>query len=212
MKNLIFEKDTVKAIIIAIWCAVIFVVCYTIMDYVNFFNDYNSSVTRIIYNKQKLNNLIPVVMIPTIAFIALSLVIFMPSDSKKWSQKLVLNGTKIVILFVTYITIMIITKNTTYLEAKRENFLNNISVFYSQYSETDDTKELISYLNQNDYKAINNMNNKKLQYTDALVMTNIVNQINNITIKKIYNESIKDGHINLSEKEKLDTLILKAII
>jgi hypothetical protein len=147
--------------------------------------------------------------IPIIELMAFCFTLLIPITIKKSSQKLLMTGIMFVILVVTYTAAVKTMDSETYIISKKENFLNNISKFYSEYSETDGVKEMMLYLNKNDYKSIGQMDRKKLKYTDILLITNLVNQVNDPELKKEYDDSMKDAQISLLEKEKLDTMILQ---
>lgn len=206
----LFEKQIIHAIIIAMSLAIVFFICYIIIDYVDFFNTYNSSIPDIIYNRHSLNidSAISIVF-PVIGLITLMMLILMPTYSKTRPQKILMNGIKIGFLLILYVTILCVTENKSYIFAKKESFLNKISIFYTQYPETNSIKEILYYLDNNDYRSISKMDLRKVQYTDALAMKNTVRQINSLELTKIYENSMKDGHINLIERDELDKQILK---
>jgi hypothetical protein len=178
-------------------------------DYSNVFNDSNG-VLRSMYNRENKDmGLFVTIFIPIIGLMAFSFTILIPITIKKSSKKLLLTGITSIILLIMYTSAIKIIESDAYTLSKKENFLNSISKFYSQYSETDGIKEMVSYLNKNDYKSIGKMDRRNLKYTDILAMTTIVNQVNDPAIKKIYDNSMQDGQISLLEKEKLDTMILQ---
>jgi len=208
----LFEMDVIKRTIIVIIASIVLFAVYLEIDYSNLFNDSEGVIRAVLSNKGNSDILFfNTIFILFFGFAAIILMIFMPLALKKISQKLLLTGIVLVLSFLTYTAAIKTTESESYLISKKESFLNSISDYYSQYSETDAGKEITAYLTKNDYKSIAEMNRKELKYTDILTMTNLVNQSNDPEIKKVYDESMRDGQISLLEKEKLDTLILKKI-
>jgi hypothetical protein len=208
----LFEMDVMKRTIIVIMASIVLFAVYLKIDYSNLFNDSEGVIRAVLSNKGNGDILFFNTIFLLFAGLgSIIVMIFMPLGVKRISQKLLLTGIVLVMSFVTYTAAMKTTESESYLISKKENFLNSISNYYSQYSETDAGKEITAYLTKNDYKSIAKMNRKELKYTDILTMTNIVNQNNNPEIKKVYDESMRDSQISLLEKEKLDTLILKKI-
>jgi hypothetical protein len=209
MIKILFQKDLSQKIVISIIATLFLLFTYIFVDYFNPLNNL-SSINSTIYNKNKAALDLFVIFLPVLfGLMSFLFILLMPMTIKSMSKKVVLFAISIILLLITYTTATNIVENESYLNSKRENFLENISDFYSQYSGTDGTKELIGYLNKNDYKSISEMNRKNLKYTDILLMTNLVNQANDPDIRKVYDESMQDGQISLLEKEKLDTMILK---
>lgn len=209
MIKALFETDTFKKTTMIISSSLVLFLVYLMTDYSNVFNDSNG-VLRSLYNLENKNmGLFTQLFIPVIGLMAFCFVILIPITIKKSSQKLLLAGIASIILLIMYTSAVKTIESDAYKLSKKESFLNSISKFYSQYSETDGTKEMVSYLNKNDYKSIGNMDRKNLKYTDILAMTTIVNQVNDPAIKKVYDDSMQDGQISLLEKEKLDTMILQ---
>lgn len=208
----LFEMDVIKKTIIVIMASIVLFAVYLEIDYSNLFNDSEGVIRAVLSNKGNGDilffNTIFILFAGAASFIVM---ICMPFFLKKISQKLLVTGIVLVLALSTYTAAMKITESESYLISKKENFLSSISNYYSQYSETDAGKEITAYLTKNDYKSIAEMNRKELKYTDILTMTNLVNQSNDPEIKKVYDESMRDGQISLLEKEKLDTLILKKI-
>lgn len=204
----ILKNDIINNIIFAIILSVTLFVFCMLIDYSNVLSFFDSSIVKILYNKED-SSWFFMLFASTLGLFPLMLLICMPSRSKKTSQKIINMGIKIAAFCLLYIAIDNTTDNKTYVNLKKERFLNSISNFYTKYSDTDEMKEILFYLDKNDYTSIKEMDIRRLEYTDSLAMTNIVNQLNNHEIKKIYDESIKDGQINLYEKQKLDTLILQ---
>lgn len=205
----LLEMDTIRKTIMIIFVSILLFSVYLMMDYSNLFND-SDGVIRSLYNKEIKNiGFFITLFIPLIGLMGFLFTILIPITIKKSSQKLLMTGIVFVILAITYTAAVKTIESETYIISKKENFLNNISKFYSQYSETDGAKEMMSYLNKNDYKSIGKMDRKKLKYTDILLITNLVNQVNDSALKKEYDDSMKDGQISLLEKEKLETMILQ---
>ena len=208
----LFEMDVIKKTIIVIMASIVLFAVYLEIDYSNLFNDSEGVIRAVLSNKGNGDILFFNTIFILFAGVAsLIVMICMPFFLKKISQKLLVTGIVLVLALSTYTAAMKITESESYLISKKENFLSSISNYYSQYSETDAGKEITAYLTKNDYKSIAEMNRKELKYTDILTMTNLVNQSNDPEIKKVYDESMRDGQISLLEKEKLDTLILKKI-
>jgi len=209
MIKILFQKDVSQKIVTSIIATLFLLFTYIFIDYFNIENNI-FSVSSVVYNKSKRDVDLVISLLPVIfGFISFLFILMMPLTIKSLSKKLVMIAISVILLLSMYATATNIVKNEGYLSSKRENFLENISDFYSQYSETDGTKELIGYLNKNDYKSISQMNRKNLKYTDILSITNLVNQANDPDIRKVYDESMRDGQISILEKEKLDTMILK---
>lgn len=205
----LFETDIFKKTIMILSSSLLLFLMYLMTDYSNVFNDSNG-VLRSMYNRENKDmGLFVTIFIPIIGLMAFSFTILIPITIKKSSKKLLLTGITSIILLIMYTSAIKIIESDAYTLSKKENFLNSISKFYSQYSETDGIKEMVSYLNKNDYKSIGKMDRRNLKYTDILAMTTIVNQVNDPAIKKIYDNSMQDGQISLLEKEKLDTMILQ---
>lgn len=205
----LFEMDSFKKTIMILSSSLVLFLIYLITDYSNVFNDSNG-VLRSMYNRDhKDMGLFVTLFIPIIGLMAFCFTLLIPITIKKSSQKLLMTGIVFVILVVTYTAAVKTMDSETYIISKKENFLNNISKFYSEYSETDGVKEMMLYLNKNDYKSIGQMDRKKLKYTDILLITNLVNQVNDPELKKEYDDSMKDAQISLLEKEKLETMILQ---
>lgn len=208
----LFEMDVIKKTIIVIMASIVLFAVYLEIDYSNLFNDSEGVIRAVLSNKGNGDILFfNTIFILFAGAASLIVMICMPFFLKKISQKLLVTGIVLVLALSTYTAAMKITESESYLISKKENFLSSISNYYSQYSETDAGKEITAYLTKNDYKSIAEMNRKELKYTDILTMTNLVNQSNDPEIKKVYDESMRDGQISLLEKEKLDTLILKKI-
>ena len=185
---------------------------YLKIDYSNLFIDTKGVMRDVLYNKWNGDILFfDNFFILFVGTASIILMIAMPLAIKRMSQKLLVTGIVLILSFVTYTAAIKTTESESYLISKKENFLNSVSNYYTQYSETDAVKEITAYLTKNDYKSIAEMNRKELKYADILTMTNLVNQSNHPEIKQVYDKSMKDGQISLIEKEKLDTLILKKI-
>lgn len=209
MIKALFETDVFKKIIMIILSSLVLCLVYLMIDYSNFFNDSNGVLSSIYNRENKDIGLFFTLCMPVIGLMAFCFMILIPITIKKSSQKLLLIGITAIILLIMYTSAVKTIESDAYILSKKESFLNNISKFYSQYSETDGTKEMVSYLNKNDYNSIGKMDIRNLKYTDILTMTTIVNQVNDPAIKKVYDDSMQDGQISLLEKEKLDTIILK---
>lgn len=211
MIKALFETNVFKKTIMIISSSLVLCLVYLMIDYSNFFNDSNGVLSSIYNRENKDMGLFFTLCMPVIGLMAFCFMILIPITIKESSQKLLLIGITAIILLIMYTSAVKTIESDAYILSKKESFLNNISKFYSQYSETDGTKEMVSYLNKNDYNSIGKMDIRNLKYTDILTMTTIVNQVNDPAIKKVYDESMRDGQISLLEKEKLDTLILKKI-
>lgn len=206
----LFDTSVKNKTIITIMASLILFMIFMMIDYSNSFTESSNGLKSFLFNNSiNYSSALYTVLIPMIGVTALCLTLLIPITFKKLSQKLLMSVIVFIILSITYILAVNTTHNEAYLLSKKENFLNSISNFYAQYPETDGTREMISYLNKNDYKSIFEMDSKKLRYTELLSMTNLVSQTNDPEIKKIYEESMQDGQIDLLEKEKLDTLILQ---
>lgn len=210
MIRLLFDTNIKNKTTITIMASLVLFIIFMTLDYSNSFNESSNGLKSFLFNKSiNATSSLYTVLIPMIGIMALCLTLLIPVTFKKLSQKLLMSVIVFIILSITYISAVKTTQTEMYLLSKKENFLNSISNFYTQYPETDATREMISYLNKNDYKSIFNMDSKKLRYTEIISMTNLVNQTNDSEIKKVYEESMQDGQINLLEKEKIDTLILQ---
>ena len=208
----LFEMDVIKKTIIVIMASIALFAVYLKIDYSNLFNDSEGIIGSVLSNKGNSDILLlNTILILFVGTASIFLMISMPLFLKRMSQKLLVTGIVLILAFATYTAAIKTTESESYLISKKENFLSSISNYYSQYSETDGGKEIKAYLTKNDYKSIAAMNRKELKYTDILTMTNLVNQSNDPEIKKVYDESMRDGQISLLEKEKLDTMILKKI-
>lgn len=206
----LFDTSIKNKTIITIMASLVLFMIFMMLDYSNSFTDSSNGLKSFLFNKNiNYSSALYTVMIPMVGVMALCLTLLIPITLNKLSQKLLMSVIVFIILSVTYILAVKTTHNEEYLLSKKENFLNSISNFYAQYPETDGTREMISYLNKNDYKSIFEMNSKKLRYTEIISMTNLVNQTNDSEIKKVYEKSMQDGQIDLLEKEKIDTLILQ---
>lgn len=207
MNLLLGEKTINKAILLTFLASITFI-CYMWADshhYINHFSD----VSKIIENKLGEYGSLEFAVTLAVGSLSLFALLAVASESTQTSKKLLIAGIKLGVLCLLYVSITATSKTESYLTYKRENFMNNISTFADKYRDTDELKEIVSYINKNDYNAVSDINPKKLKYIDALAITSIVNQMNDPAIKKTYDDSIRDGQVSLLEKEKLETLILQ---
>lgn len=206
----LFDKEMQAKIMIAILLAIPLLLVYITIDYSNVFNDQNGVMKYILYDKEtRLNSMFISLFVPLIGMLLLFFILLIPILVKNRSKRYLMCVISIVVLSVTYLTAIKITASDYYILSKKESFLKDISTFYSQYAETDGGKEVIFYLDKNDYNSIGKIDRKKLKYADLLSVTNLVNQVNDQGLKKEYDNSMLDGQISLLEKEKLDTIILQ---